>query len=249
MYLSKVYKLISTFLFMKKRGLSHIEAILSFVLFIGFLIFAFFFFSPFGGESRLLGSSMDYAFNEIEDNVTISLESYSVVISSSVGSGIIGVNISTNIPNPEAKVEDSQGNVISSILSEEVVYFEKPGDNFAIVRFSEVFSQGGGSTGDIILTEGENYSISSSDKKDIASEKRFLELGAVYSQSYFALKEHFNLPNRIDFGFILEFDDVSGIVASREIPDDLEVISREKRIEVIREDGEIVFADLRILVW
>ena len=67
-----------------KRGLGHIEAILAFVLFIGFLIFAFYFFSPFSGGNRLLDSSIDYAFREININTSIDMESYSVVINNDV---------------------------------------------------------------------------------------------------------------------------------------------------------------------
>ena len=233
-----------------KRGLGHIEAILAFVLFIGFLIFAFYFFSPFSGGNRLLDSSIDYAFREININTSIDMESYSVVINNDVNltGSIAGIQINTGVSNARVKVEDSQGNEVSSGFSEGIVYFEKPENNFTIIRFSEDFIDGGEESG-TILTE-ENYSISSSERKKLVSEKKFLELNSSYYGNYLELKKYFNLPNRVDFGFILEFSASDRIVAERPIPENLEVISNRERVEVIRnENGDIVFADLIIMVW
>ena len=61
---------------MTKRGLTHIEVLLSFLIFMGFVVFALYFFSPFQ-TSRLVDSSLDYAFREIIKNTTIEIETYS----------------------------------------------------------------------------------------------------------------------------------------------------------------------------
>jgi hypothetical protein len=244
-----IYKSISTFpVMINKRGISHIEAILSFVVFIGFLIFAFFFFSPLTGEN-VLDSSLDYGFREIDDYTSIVLESYSVVIDNAVNDNVIGIEIDTDVPNTKAKVEDSQANTLSHRLEGNIIYFNRPGNNFAFILFSEDFQDGTLLDSGVQLSE-EQHSISSSESKEILSENRLLGLNESYYTDYEGLKKNFNLPNRIDFGFSVNFDNGEGnINAERTIPEGLEVLSSQDRIEIIRKNGDIVFADLIVKVW
>jgi len=95
-----------------KRGISHIEVILSFVIFVGFLTFALFFFNPLD-SSRVLDSSLFYAFDEISDNVSIKLESYSVTINNTVSDLVVGINIE-NPDSLNVRVETYGGENLSS---------------------------------------------------------------------------------------------------------------------------------------
>ncbi len=224
---------------MEKRGLSHIETVLSFVLFIGFLVFAFFFFNPFQ-SNRTLETTLEYAFLEIEDNITATIESYSVVTS---GNGVIGIDLANE---HNASVEDENRNEIDSFTQDGVAYFDPPG-NFAVIRFNEEFTNDNSATGSI-LAEGA-YNISSSDTKQVYSERRFNMLKESYESKYLQLKKDFNLPNRVDFGFEVLFDDATSIKAELEIPSGIEVTSNIERIEILRSDGKIEFADLIVKVW
>ena len=68
------------------------------------------------------------------------------------------------------------------------------------------------------------------------------------AHDYFALKEQFNLPGRVNFGFSFEFDNKT-ISSEREIPSGLDVFSKVDRVEVLRENGEVEYADFTIKVW
>jgi len=231
-----------------ERGLSHVEAILSFVLFTGFLIFAFFFFSPFSGN-RLLDSSNDYAVREIMNNVTIDMESYAIVLKDVVPLGIVGIRIDSGVEMAIARIEDNDGIHIPSQEDIGIVYFDNTGFDFITMMFSEDFSEGSVENG-VFLIEDTDYTISSSEKRNVVSEKRISDLRDNYEDDYLKLKNKFNLPGRVDFGFVLQFGPEDEIVASRPVPEGLEVIVTQERVEVIRElDGSIVFADLLVSAW
>jgi len=238
---------------MRKRGLSHLEAILSFVLFIGFLIFAFFFFNPFE-SNRLLDSSLEYAANEIYDVSEVQLESYSVVIGNDVSDRFVGFEIDRVDP-PEfdvnVSVKDEQGNLLDAEYENGIVYVDRDHEgvsaNFLTVVFAEGFLEE--EVSGAVILEKANYSISSSDISKIVSELRLVDLNYSYHGDYIGLKKDFNLPNRIDFGFILMVEGDIRVDAERSIPDNLEVVSRTDRIELLDRDGGVVFADLVIKTW
>jgi hypothetical protein len=76
-----------------------------------------------------------------------------------------------------------------------------------------------------------------------------LELKNDYNSNYLGLKEKFNLPNRVNFGFSLIFDDNSKIEGLRNVPRNTEVYSASGRVEVLRKDGKIEFANLVVRIW
>lgn len=229
---------------MKKRGIGHIEAILSFVLFVGFLVFAFFFFSPFSGN-RVLDSSLVYTFNEITDNVSVEIESYSVVLDGlSADLSIVRIPSPSNLEG--VSVQDSSGTVLNSGFSSGEVTFDRSGNDFVVLIFSEDLVSGDLSGGDLLGRE--NYSVSSSEIKDIYSESRILALNQSYHADYLALKQEFNIPNRVDFSFLVDLDDYV-IRSEREIPESLEVISDQERVEIMRLNGKVNFVDLFVRVW
>jgi len=220
-----------------KRGLSHIEIILAFIMFMSFLIFALFFFNPLE-SGRVLDSSLFYAMDELSDNASVNLETYSIVIDAGITDQVVGIDLDElkiNIVNPEFRVEDNEGNKMDSYrdASTDIVFFNKPGNNFVIIRVSEDFVNGGPMSGQLLALE--NYAISSSDEIEIVSEKRFFALNESYHDNYLALKKEFNLPSRIDFAFSLIFSDNDRIVSEIEIPDSIEVVANEERLEVLRE--------------
>ena len=233
---------------MDKRGLSHIEIIMSFVIFIGFLIFAFYFFNPLKAD-RVLDASLYYTNDEILKNVSVSLESYSVILGEPGGisgpSGIVEIPLNATIEGDiKVRVENYNGVNLSASYSNNVVNFDSEGNDFVKIMFSEVFPE------QSFINGGEaNYTIASSNIESLISEKRVLELKDYYENSYPELKAFFNIPNRIDFGFQIIFNENDSIIAEKEIPQGIKVLVQEKRIEVIREGGEIVFTDLIIKVW
>ena len=236
---------------MGKRGLSHIEFVISFVIFAAFIAFAFMFFSPLQ-SNRTLKSSLDYAWLEVDDMTKNKLETYSVFINPESGTVYAGQDIAIDIdgiPNDfNASVENSSGSSIPSYIDDDgAVHFTDPEDNFVRIKYSPVFPNGT-LIGGVLLRESD-YSISSSESEEIYFEKLFDDLNRSYFSNYIVLKKQFNLPNRVDWGFVAKFNETYEIVALREIPEEAEVLSKNERIQAVSKSGVKEYVDVRILVW
>lgn len=231
----------------RKRGFGHVEAIMSFVIFIAFLVFAFTFFSPFQ-SGRTLTSSLDYAWREVADATKIDLESYSIYITNQNVPSLVTLSIPSAPTGLNASVEDSNGIAIASYTDGLGVHFQKPANNFVRVKFAEDFVKGNQIAG--ALLGDSDYSVASSETQSIFSEKKILDLNASYYANYSALKTQFNLPNRVNFGFAVKLSDNLEIMSSKQIPENVEVLSKNDRVAVVRlPSGLVEYIDVRVFVW
>lgn len=245
---------------MKKRGMSHIEIVLSFILFVTTVGFALYFFSPLN-SSRLIESSLDYSFREISKNVTVGLETFSVMINnqtiseaensaSSPSINPLEIMIPDVEPGWESRVRVYNGGYLDSRRMGDSVHILSPygwgNINLIIVEFNEEFSPDTVNPGQY---HDSYFEISSSNFREVVSEKRFLDLNESYYADYIELKKSFNLPSRVNFGFSLVFNNGDLISAQREIPSSLEVFSESRRLYVLRKDGELSYADIVVWVW
>jgi|SRR3989344_3613756 len=245
---------------MNKRGISHIEMLLSFLIFAGFVIFALYFFSPFNA-SRLIESSLTYAKIEIIKNTTIEIESYSIsldVSNSNDLNSVVQIEIEDYDASKEVQAKNRNGDIV---LAEGVgssnhikfntsnVYDTDPTKGFAIFRFGEGLIENpppGGGGNNMIGT----YTIISSEKEKFISESRIINLKTAYEKNYESVRNAFNLPSRANLEFEVAFSTTEKISAQRPLrPQSEEMFVNSKRIEVLRNTGEIQFADLKVRVW
>ena len=242
---------------MKKSGISHIEVILSMVLFITFVIIGLAFFNP-ATSSRFVSSSLEYASDEILDEIEIDLESFSVVIKEEWTESEIGVEIiDIENGNKGMKVVNSLGVEVPSSRDRQMVYFTRnPSDRFFSVLLSEGFDLADDSVNPVV-TDPANYDIGSASSRKVVSEEKTLELQGRYDTDYEDLKtgspeeDGFNLAYRLDFSFSLIFSDKpeKNIEAVRDIPSGLEVFSDVERVEVLTTEEELTSADLLVKIW
>jgi len=229
---------------MRKRGAAHIEFIISILLFIGVVAFALVFFNPAGGE-RVISSSLVYSFTEVTQNTTVRLDSFSVKINSGE---IIDIDVG-DATGRSMVMNYDEDVVLPSIAIPGRVRFNPGNENFVIVRVSEgITVLGTPLSNPDPVTLPDAFEIASLTTRDIVSEDRMKELQTYYMRNYEDLKEDFNLPG-IDFSFDLRFSATENVGATREIPEGLSVFSDIKRVEVLRDTGETVFAELVISVW
>jgi len=245
---------------MNKRGISHIEMLLSFLIFAGFVIFALYFFSPFNA-SRLIESSLTYAKIEMIKNTTIEIESYSIsldVSNSNDLNSVVQIEIEDYDASKEVQAKNRNGDIV---LAEGVgssnhikfntsnVYDTDPTKGFAIFRFGEGLIENpppGGGGNNMIGT----YTIISSEKEKFISESRIINLKTAYEKNYESVRNAFNLPSRANLEFEVAFSTTEKISAQRPLrPQSEEMFVNSKRIEVLRNTGEIQFADLKVRVW
>jgi hypothetical protein len=235
---------------MNKRGISHIEVLLSFLIFIGFVIFALYFFSPIK-TSRLVESSTSYAFNEIIEVSSVEVEIYSASLTGL--SPVVEVTLPSSLVNANARVENYLGVELPSSKQGDTICFEgtnagygSGGDGFVTIKLSEDLEPNipGASCPGVA-----SYTLASSSSNKVLSEKRVLELKTSYDGNYVALKQSFNLPGRVEFGFLVEFDDGRTINAMRGRQSNVEIFSDMERIEILSVSGNVEFADLTVEIW
>ena len=243
---------------MNKRGISHIEVMLSFLIFAGFVIFALYIFNPFQQASRLVNSSLDYAIREIINNATTNIEIFSVYMDVSERGNVKKIKIAGVDSKKNAVVENRHGIIVPSRrdgvsdntdFDSSFVHDGDPTKGFATFKFSYDFSAGtltGGGGGQL---DEDKYKIGSYNKMELLSEKKIKELNNSYYTDYSGLKRGFNLPERVDFSFMLQFDSNDFIEAQKKVPDGVELFSDIKRVEVLRTNGDIKFANLIVRVW
>ena len=232
-----------------KRGLGHIEMILSFVLFAGFLIFGLYFFNPINND-RVLDSSSEYAYDEIIDNTTTTMIGYSVVVGENVPNGAIKIELDRGEADGNGiRIENYTENTKPFDEANGLV-IDRAGDNFLRIDFGDFVSNKGAfkASTSTPLVLGSDFFVSSSDTKRIVTELRLEKLNASYYSDYLGLKQRFNLPNRIDFGFTVDMGDRK-IKSMNEIPTGIEVFSKSERIEILRKNGKVEYADLVVSVW
>lgn len=240
---------------MNKRGISHVEVLLSFLVFMGFVIFALYFFSPLQ-SSRLVDSSLSYAFREVKQNAVSEIEVYSVLIPSEVKNEI-GKSIKAIVgdaanpsDNEKVRVEHKNGAVNAKEENGEVIFeiandFFNSDNGFAEIKFGEDFDEPELPSDQLV---SENADVISSNVLKLVSEKKIRDLESVYENDYVGLKNRFNLPSRINFGFKLEFEN-DEVEADKNKPEGVEVFVKSERVEVLRIDGNTEFADLIVKIW
>ncbi len=227
---------------MKKRGVSHIEIILSFILFISIVFLVLYFFNP-GKTQRLVQSSITFAESEISGNISAVLDTYSVKIASKAGS-IVGVEIPSG--GKKARVEDYQGNKLASSHSGNMVSFDRSGRDIVLIKFSEDFEED--NTVPAQTLDPTLYQILSSNSEKVLSEKRALGLNKSYFADYKSVQENLKLTG-MDFAFALIFSPNDQIIAQNSLPRSIDVLSTIKRKSVIRTDGSSAFADFGVKIW
>jgi len=249
---------------LKKRGMSHVEMVISFIIFVVAVSFSLYFFSPLD-STRLVESTLLYGFNEINDNVSIELEIFSVIINNTKIVRDVNLNSLSTPPilsvdleesfNLNVMVKTQDGDELIARVFNDIVYVDL-GNDWASVDFVEII------LGDEFETRNfqsvgalgiDYYNIVSRNTEKVISEKKFKNLKSFYDGNYLDLKTDFNIPNRVNIGFSLVFSRNSQdlIKASSNIPRGLEIFSETKREKVLRDNAskDFEFADLTVEVW
>lgn len=242
---------------MKKRGISHVEVVISFVIFAAAVGFGLYFFNP-ADPQRLIESTLTYAEREVMQNVSVQLETYSVIINNTDNQimlanpeGIIAVNLSNGQSSLQIRVVNLSGHELPSRRVGDSVYFNnswKEGNDFVYIYASEFSSESDEFSSYPEVDEKFYYLVTPS-YQSVISEERIRKLLITYVTNYTLLKKEFNLPNRVDFGFALFFNETDRYIGERGSPQKAEHFSETQRVKVVRSNGEIAFADLVIKVW
>jgi len=206
-----------------KKGQGHIEFMLSFTIFAGFLLFIFIFLNPFA-ESK-----SEQVMNKIQGSIINE-------ISSEVGKLSIVVN-STN---------DCYDN--SKVIVYGNKFIEIPDTNLRkyTIYYNDVF--GAGSAPSCSAKSGRNYSIGTYSKEEIIIYEKIQGLKTNYTNNYEGLKTSLGILN----DFIFELKRIDGgveIGVNKDVPVGIEIESVNIPVRVINSKGIISEYILNIRAW
>lgn len=237
---------------MEKEGAEHIEVIISYILFIGFLLFIFYFFNPLN-SSKLLDSSLPSIMQQVGSSISTDLKTYSISILNVEGNDAVSVDLGEDLTGKGVRVESySDGSILPSAIDNTKVIFKPMGEKFVLVKVSDGFSSidNLGATGTIYDSSG-YFTKSYAGTRSVFSEMKADALAEKYKTNYEGLRSDFSL-SRNDFTFDITFTNASGrmdVNGTRFIPNGLEVYSDSKREEILLSNGQTSFADMDVKIW
>jgi hypothetical protein len=239
---------------MWKKGVSHIEAIISFLLFIGFVFTALYFFAP-TGNTNLIDSTLLYTLNAVSANTSVTLQTYSVKIENSnvppPNNGVVAIDFPVEIitipTNYKVRAEKYDGTPLPATKVGNTIYVKPLGESFVMLKFSEDLTDGT-QVNERPAVQSDQYQISSSSTRKILSEKRALEFNRSYNAEYESLKNSLGIPSQASFGFSIQLPTYV-ISVPTEIPEGIEVFSTITRREILTNAGTTSYGEVNVKVW
>ena len=237
----------------RKRGLSHLEVILSVILFIGAVGVAFFFFDP--ASSYKFGEpSYNYIVNAIEDNITTNVTIFGIKPNSkSDEQNVATLGIELKDGKMGLIIIDSEDNgdkIDYDVDQANIGKIKWKSDNFVFIHASDDFPLSDNTPGNDPEVEATIVSVYT---KKVISEKRAKSLLIDYNKgynNYYIIKRFFGISDNVNFGFNL-----NGMETNIEPPNGMNVISNVKRVEILKEyqnggdNPNYIFGILSVRIW
>lgn len=241
----------STSSLMSQRKGTHIGFVLSFVIFVGFLIFLLTIIQPSIrtnlNEQNLLNSLK----NNLISNVSSDLTTVSVFVDPPSSGCFILVNfiantgISTNL-----KVVNDSGNTFDSYSSGSGLLIDTTGDNLLLkIRVSKEFPiiSSSGPSGCASINENA-YTTGLIKKEEHIFESKINDMIEFYKINYESFKSELKIPSGNEFEF--SFTDVDGTTVRTDanIPTNTNIYSEDIHIRYIDENANKVSGILNIII-
>lgn len=229
--------------------MSNIEMVLAFLIFIGAVLFTVYFLNNQinkGGKSE----SLDYIYNKISEVGSEKVETYSIKLNNQ-NLNIMGIDLDRDLSFDEGvSAFTLSGSKIPISLSGNIIYLDvNSADNFLIIRISKDISSNYTLFNSLPQVNTSNYEIASRTQNNLMSEKKIEEIKGTYERDYNKLKTDLGIGRDLNFGMNVVFSSFDFINLGKEASKQAEIFSNKKRIEIIRKDGNSVFADVQIKVW
>jgi len=243
---------------MMKKGVSHIEVVLAFLLFLSASIVILYFFSL-GDASSLNDKQLYYLFDKVGANVSVDLIEVGVKVNSTIAENIaintpieIGEAINASVINLNKEFLDSKNSQLgNNVICINIMKSGKKTD-FVYLYLSEDFNStsnnGEGFLCPNSISEG-NYTLGGVKKYKVVSEKRILLFNKSYYNDYNSIKNYSGIPQIQDFSLTVKFGNGEKIEMLKNIPQGVEVFSLNRRIEVLRNNRTVEFADINLRIW
>lgn len=240
--------------FLRDKKGSHVGVVISFLVFVTFLIFLQILLEP----ALRTEQNRDILLEGVKSDVINASSSTLKIATVSVSSGVTSncVSIASFLDefgfDSRIVVLSEEGNVVNSSLASDsnTLQMNRASTSESLLKIynSDVF--GALQSGTIscqAITEGSGYTLGISKEKDYVFEEKIVGFIEDYS-NYSKLKSDLNVPNNTDLG--IEFVYWNGTVINTTEKDvTTNIYVDEQQINYVSESGKILSGKLRIKVW
>lgn len=227
-----------------KKAISHVEVILSFIIFVGFLIFLIAIFNPFKAKDNN-NVYLGILERSISDATEIKVDYTAINLNNASGSCFFFEHEFKNV-----SAKNQQNEIIPALSANNKIYINSAGKFFSIYSSSE-FEEEDFNTAGCYEVEETDYSLGLYRSYYFVSSKSLNMLKTRYeSQDYEQLKKDLGLSKSEDFSFSVK--DTSGqyiLNAVKSTASNAKVSAKEIPIQIIYSNGEIKLATLVIKIW
>lgn len=239
---------------MKKRG-SHVGMVLSFVVFITFLVFLYSVVEPAIKTQKDEKAILNYLRTELIKKISANLTSVSIIINDTVPGNCIQLENFTNEAEIGSKliVKNNSGNIFTAKISGNNLFVdrESSGNIFFKIYFSEEFEE----TEEGTMEGCENLNKEAGDYKIglIRTEKNIFEVKIIkliekYNIDYENLKNELKIPSGNDFGFGFICNNGT-VIETGEKDLSTNIYTEETPITYIDEDASILSGFIKTKIW
>ena len=210
-------------MFISKKSQGHIEIVLSFVLFVGFLLFVFLFIDPLS-SSKTSDFEVEEVLTSLEKNLSGQVSVLSVVI------------------NKGGSCYDFPDSFNEDFI--EVLVADRKFDLY----FSDIFLTHSGKR--VVNCPKSNYTLGAVLKKDFFVYEKIKSLNESYTDDYSALLESFGFFN--DFSLFFSRRDgsvIKGLSMIKEPPRSVGVESIQRPVLMIDKEAKVYEVVLNLRVW
>jgi hypothetical protein len=190
------------FIFGNKKAQGHVELILSFVIFVGFVFSIFVFLNPLKQPSMSF-VSFETVQTKLVDNVTIAYQSIPLILNRSLSSSVTCFSVNNTLKatgNILAKSSDDL--IIRASNSSSKLYLQnKLNEKFYTIYFSDSFNNYSiADTASCLALSEQNYSFGAPSYETLILFENLIFLDNSYVSNYPAVIENLGLENNFEFG-------------------------------------------------
>ena len=236
----------------RKKGVAHVEIIVSFVIFISFLIFILMMIKPWNAFSRST-SSLDITKTRILDYVSTNLSIFSLKINSSAyfsaTKDCFNANFDSSLIDGKLIMKNEAEEIIDSTIKNNNLYFEKSGMFYKIYSSEEFEEKAAGTAGCYALSK-DNYILGVKRIYKKVSYSKLTGLFEEYADNYEQFKVSLGLKNDFNLAVLNSSGGVIGnFKAEKYKPEAIEVAARNIPIEILDENATLNIAIMNLQVW
>lgn len=227
-----------------KKGQKHLDVILSFVIFILFVVFLLIFFNPIKEYSKST-TYLDMTEKKILEYVSTNLTVVSLTFVNPPASGNC-FYITLSLPN-KVIIKDENSAMTNANKNGDRIYFQTTTKRFyKIYSSNELNESSVGGAACQELAES-NYTIGVTNFYKKVSYSKLIGLNGSYSSNYTQLKQALGLEN--DFNIAVKSDSGYLFKAEKFKPKATDIMAKDIPIQILNENASLIPAIMNIQTW